>query len=320
MTNNQDIHVVFGTGPVGMAVADELLAKGKPIRMVNRSGKATLPEGVELISGDATDAEFTRQASQGASVVYQCLNPPYSQWPELFPALQAGVLEGAISAGAKLVSMENVYMYGSPGGKPMTEDMPYSAHTKKGRVRAKMAEDLLAAHASGRIRAVIGRASDFYGPRVLLSAMGDRVFPQALEGKAVQVLGNPDMPHTYTYTPDVGKALVLLGERDEALGQAWHIPSAETVTTRQFLEMVFGETGHESKIQVAPKLILQVMGLFNADLREVIEMLYEFEEPFILDSSKFEAAFGNLATPLQEAIHQTVEWYRHTTIEENTTV
>ncbi len=310
MTDNRELHVVFGTGPVGIAVMDELLTKDKHVRMVNRSGEATLPEGVELVSGDASDPDFARRASAEASVVYQCLNPPYSKWPELFPLLQAGVLEGAISAGAKLVSMENVYMYGSPGGKPMTEDMPYAAHTKKGKVRAKMAEDLLKAHASGKVRAVIGRASDFYGPRVRLSAMGDRVFPQALEGKATQVLGNPDMPHTYTYVLDIGKALVVLGERDEALGQAWHIPSTETVTTRQFIDMVFEEVGKEPSIQVAPKLILQVMGLFNADLREVNEMLYEFEEPFILDHNKFEQAFGNHATPLSEAIQETVEWYR----------
>ena len=121
------VHPDWRRRGVGSRIMEELLAKGKSVRMVNRSGQATLPEPVELVSGDATDAEFARQASQGASVVFQCLNPPYSQWPEIFPALQAGVLEGAIAAGAKMVSMENVYMYGSPGGKPMTEDMPYAA-------------------------------------------------------------------------------------------------------------------------------------------------------------------------------------------------
>jgi nucleoside-diphosphate-sugar epimerase len=289
---------------------DELLARGKRVRMVNRSGKATLPEGAELVSGDASDPAFARRACEGAVVVYQALNPPYTQWPELFPPLQASVLEGAAAAGAKLVSMENVYMYGSSGCKPMTEDMPYTTHTKKGHVRAKMAQDLLAAHRSGQVCAVIARASDFFGPRVLVSAVGDRVFYPALAGKAVQVLGNLDMPHTYTYMPDIGKALVILGERDEALGQVWHIPNAETVTTRQFLQWVFEEIGQPPKIQVAPKLILRVMGLFNGNLREILEMLYQFEEPFILDHAKFEGVFGNHATPLREAIRQTVAWYR----------
>lgn len=311
MTKNQELHVIFGTGPVGLAVMDELLTKGKRVRMVNRSGKANLPAGVELVSGDASDPTFARQASQGAMVVYQALNPPYTKWPELFPPLQKAVLEGAAAAGAKLVSMENLYMYGSPNGLPMTEDMPYEAHTRKGQVRAKMAEELLAAHKSGKVRAVLARASDFFGPRVLLSAMGDRVFPAALAGKAVQVLGKPDMPHTYTYMPDIGKALVILAERDEALGQAWHIPNAKTVSTRQFIEMIYSEIGKQSKIQVAPKLILRIMGLFNGNMREVLEMLYQFEQPFIVDHRKFEQAFGNHATPLSEAIRQTVAWYRH---------
>jgi nucleoside-diphosphate-sugar epimerase len=310
VSDKTELHVVYGTGPVGMAILDELVAKGKNVRMANRSGKADLPEGVELVSGDASDPTFTRQASKGAAVVYQALNPPYDKWPELFPPLQDAVIKGAASAEAKLVSMENVYMYGSTGGKPLTEDTPYAAHTRKGQVRAKMARDLLAAHESGQVRAVIGRASDFYGPRVLVSAMGERVFRPALEGKSAQVLGDPDVPHTYTYVPDVGKALVILGERDEALGQAWHIPSAKTVTTRQFVDIVFEETSFSPKIQSTPKLLLRLAGLFNSQVRELLEMWYEFEEPFILDSTKFETAFGDIATPLAEAIQQTVSWYR----------
>lgn len=310
MEHNQDIHVIFGTGPVGLAVMDELLSKGKPVRMVNRSGKGTLPAGVELMSGDASDLAFARQASQGATVVYQALNPPYTKWPELFPALQKAVLEGAARAGAKLVSMENLYMYGSPKGQAMTEDMAYEPQTRKGEVRAKMAEELLAAHKSGKVRTVQARASDFFGPRVLLSGMGDRVFPAALSGKAAQVLGNPSLPHSYSYMPDIGKALVILGERDEALGQAWHIPNPKTVTTRQVIEMIYAELRQPAKIQVPPKLILRLIALFNGNLREVLEMLYQFEEPFIVDHSKFEQAFGNHATPLDEAIRQTVAWYR----------
>jgi nucleoside-diphosphate-sugar epimerase len=140
--------------------------------------------------------------------------------------------------------------------------------------------------------------------------MGERVFRPALEGKTAQVLGNPDLPHTYTYVPDIGKALVTLGERDEALGQAWHIPSAETVTTRQFVEMVYEETGFPAKIRATPKLLMRAVGLFNSQVRELLEMWYEFDEPFMLDHSKYEAAFGNPATPLREAIGQTVDWFR----------
>jgi nucleoside-diphosphate-sugar epimerase len=289
---------------------DELVSKSKRVRMVNRSGRASVPHGVEVIGGDATDEVFTREASDGASVVYFALNPPYNKWPELFPPLQAGVLEGAASAGAKLIAMENLYMYGPTGGRPLTEDLPYAPNTRKGAVRARMSEELMEAHSSGRVRVAIGRASDYFGPRVLVSAAGEQIFGRAVQGKSAQVAGDPNQPHTYTYAPDVGRGLTILGEREEALGQAWHLPSPETLTTRQFVEMIFEEVGKPARIQAAPKILLRAMGLFNPGIRETIEMLYEFEEPFAVDHSKFEQAFGEQATPLREAIRGTVRWYR----------
>src|SRR5215212_3896504 len=310
MTDNEELHVVFGTGPVGLAVMDELVSKGKRVRMVNRSGRASVPHGVEVVGGDATDEAFTRQVSEGASVVYFALNPPYDKWPELFPRLQAGVLQGAAAAGAKLIAMENLYMYGPTGGRPITEDLPYVANTRKGRVRARMSEELMEAHTSGRVRVAIGRASDFFGPRVLASAAGEQVFGRAVQGKSAQVAGDPDQPHTYTYVPDIGRGLVTLGEREEALGRAWHLPSSETVTTREFVETIFEEVGKPARIQAAPKILLRALGLFNPALRELIEMLYEFEEPFVVDDSRFERTFGQQATPLREAIQRTVRWYR----------
>src|SRR5919107_3768118 len=137
MTDNE-LHVVFGTGPVGLAVMDELVSKGKRVRMVNRSGRADMAEGVEIVGGDAADPTFAREVSVGASVVYFALNPPYDKWPELFPPLQAGVLEGASSAGAKLVAVENLYIYGTTGGRPITHDLPPAPHTPQGPGRARM--------------------------------------------------------------------------------------------------------------------------------------------------------------------------------------
>src|ERR687889_1042018 len=311
MTDNSELHVVFGTGPVGIFVMEALMQRGRRrVRMINRSGRASVPEGVEVIGGDATDEVFAREASEGASVVYFALNPHYDKWPELFPPLQAGVLEGAASAGAKLIAMENLYMYGPTEGRPLTEDLPHAPNTRKGAVRARMSEELMEAHSSGRVRVAIGRASDYFGPRVLVSAAGEQVFGRAAVGKGAQVAGDPDQPHTYTYAPDVGRGLVVLGEREEALGQAWHLPGPETVTTRAFVETIFKEVGKPARIQAAPKILLRAIGLFNPGMREMIEMLYEFEEPFVVDHSKFEQAFGEHATPLREAIGHTVRWYR----------
>jgi nucleoside-diphosphate-sugar epimerase len=310
MSDNGELHVVFGTGPVGLSVMDALVKRGRRVRMVNRSGRASVPEGVEVVGGDAADPTFTREVSAGASVIYFALNPPYDKWPELFPGLQAGVLEGAAIAGAKLIAMENLYMYGPTDGRPLTEDLPYAANTRKGTVRARMSQELMEAHTGGRVRVAIGRASDFFGPRVLVSAAGEQVFGRAEKGKSAQVVGDPDQPHTYTYAPDIGRGLVTLGEREEALGRAWHLPSPETVTTREFVEMIFEVVGKPARIQAAPKILLRALGLFNPALREIIEMLYEFEEPFVVDHSDFTRTFGGHATPLGESVRETVRWYR----------
>jgi len=306
---SQEYHVVFGSGPVGLAVVESLLAKGKHIRLINRSGQADVHPSVEMMAGDATDPNFTRQAASDAAVVYNCTNAPYTDWPEIFPRLQSGVLEGAAAAGAKLVVMENLYMFGPTSGKALTEDLPYAATTRKGRTRARMTEQLFEAHQQGKVQMTIGRASDFFGPRVMQSAAGERLFRPALTGKPVQVMGNPDMPHTYTYIEDIGRALVVLGEQDPALGEAWNLPNPRTVTTRQFIRMVADEAGSSAKIQAVPKAVIRVMGLFNKLIRELDEMTYEFEEPFVVNSEKFESAFGMPATPLAEAIHQTAAWY-----------
>jgi nucleoside-diphosphate-sugar epimerase len=310
VTENSELQVVFGTAPVGMAVMDELVSRSKRVRIVNRSGRANVPDGVEVVGGDAADPAFARESSVGASVVYFALNPPYDKWPELFPGLQAGMLEGAASAGAKLVAMQNLYMYGPTGGRPLTEDLPYAAETRKGMIRARMSRELMEADASGKVRVAIGRGSDFFGPRVLASAAGEQVFGRAVEGKSAQVAGDPDQPHTFTYAPDIGKGLVVLGEREDALGRAWHLTSPETLTTREFVKMIFEEAGKPARVQAAPKILLRAMGLFNPGIREMIEMLYEFEEPFVVDHSDFTRTFGDHATSLGDAERATVQWYR----------
>jgi nucleoside-diphosphate-sugar epimerase len=305
-----DLHVVFGTGPVGLATVDLLVDRGHRVRAVNRSGQAEVPKGVEVVGGDATDPAFSTHAARGAAVVYQCLNPPYTRWPEMFPPLQAGVVEGAAAAEAKLVVMENLYMYGPTKGAPLTEDLPYLATGPKGKTRAKMAQDLLEAHRAGRVRVAIGRSSDYFGPRGLLSSMGERVFYPALIGKKAQVIGDPDQLHTYSYIPDIAKGLITLGERDEADGDVWHLPNASSLTTRQFIAQVHAAAGTQPGIQVMSRFTVSLVGLINGTIRELKEMLYEFEEPFVVDSRKFESVFGDQFTLLSEAIPTTVDWFR----------
>src|SRR6476620_11731212 len=187
-----DQHVIFGTGAIGLALCESLRRRDVgAIRMVNRSGKADVPTGVEVVAADVSDPALAVAAAKGATSVYQALNPPYAQWVELFPGLQAGVVAAAEAAQARLVSMENVYMYGRPAGSPLTEDRPYLAHTKKGQLRGRMADALMAAHRAGRIEVAIGRASDYFGPNGgAQSNLGDRLFGPALAGKTASLLGD----------------------------------------------------------------------------------------------------------------------------------
>jgi len=208
------LHVVFGTGPLGLAVMRALRRGGKRVRVVNRSGRAEAPSDVEVVAADATDRAAARRVCAGAAVVYHCAMAPYAQWPAKLPAIMAGIMEGAASAGARLVYGDNLYAYGQVSG-PLTEDLPYRPVSPNGRVRALVATMLMEAHGRGEVPATIGRASDFFGPHVRLSKMGDRVFIPVLRGRAAQVLGDPDVPHTYAFIDDFARALVTLGERQD---------------------------------------------------------------------------------------------------------
>ncbi len=309
---NTELHVVFGTGPLGRAVIRELVAQGKFVRVVNRSGKMddAPTTNVEVVVGDATQPESVRRASQGATVVYHCAQPGYTHWPKDFPPITNGIIEGLSGTETKLVFGDNLYMYGPVHG-PITENLPYRATGHKGRTRTLMANDVLEAHKSGKIRATIGRGSNFYGPYVIDSTVGEIVFGAALNGKAVTALGNPDLPHTYTFIDDFGKALVTLGAHDEALGQTWHVPNIGITTTQAFIDLISQEIGKPVKVSKVSRPMVMLAGLFNANIRETQEMLYEFEGPYIVDSSKFEKAFGKHATSYEEGIQQTVAWYRN---------
>lgn len=309
---SSNLHVVFGTGPLGRSVVNELVRRGHAVRVVSRSGvMAEAPQGVELIAGDLYNPAVVRELAQGAAVAYQCAQPHYYQWVEKFPPLQAAIIEGLTGSGVKLVIGENTYMYGDTNGRALTEDLPYAAHTRKGQVRAAMAEAALAAHRAGKVAVTMGRGSDFFGPWALGSTHGERVFYPALAGKAASFAGKLDLPHSVTYIEDFGKALVILGERQEALGRAWHVPNDRPqITQRQFAELVFAETGHPVKASGMGKLMMALGGLFIPEARESVEMMYEFEKPFVVDSSQFERAFGVKATPIAEAIKATVAWYR----------
>jgi len=307
-----ELHVVLGAGAIGRATTEELMKRGKTVRMVNRSGGMTeAPADIEIVAVDIYDSAKVREVTRDAVAVYQCAQPRYFEWPENFPPLQQSIIDGLTGSDAKLVIVENLYMYGATNGRLMTEDLPHNAHTRKGKTRSEMSKAALAAHADGKVRVAIARGSDFFGPWGGHSSMGDRVFRPLLVGKTAQVTGRLDIPHTHTYTKDFGKALVILGERDEADGQAWHVPNdMPEITQGELIRMLADEAGVEPKMGGLGKFMLWIGGLFVPEAKETVEMMYEFEQPFIVDSSKFEQAFGMKATPMKEAIKETVAWYK----------
>lgn len=304
--------VILGAGQLALAIVDALAAANIPVTLVNRSGQLqeALPAGVTLVAADLYQPEAVTRLCAGADTVFLCAQPAYTEWPEKFPPLIESVLAGLSRTGARLLFGDNLYLYGSTGGAPIREDLPSAATGRKGRTRARMAETLLDAHRQGKVQVAIARASDFYGPRATDSAFGANVFGPALQGKTVNVLGNPDLPHTYSYIRDFAASLILLAGHDAAFGQAWHIPNAPTLTTRQMIDLIGAEIGQPVKLRAAGRWLLSLLALFSPQLREMKEMAYEFEEPYIVDSSRFVAAFGDNATPHAQAIRETVAWYR----------
>lgn len=306
--SGSNLHVVAGLGAVGRAVIDELVVRGLPARAVARHAVAGLPAGVEVVEADLTDPAAARHALAGAAVVYHTACAPYDRWPTLLPPLMRGVLEGAATSRARIVYADNLYAYGAVDG-PLTEDLPSRAAGPNGRIRAALADQLMQAHAGGTVRAAIGRASDYYGPRGRQSTAGERLFEPALAGKAAQVLGNPDLPHTFTYLPDFARGLVTLGTRDAALGQIWHVPSAETLSTREFAGLVYEAAGRPARLGVMPSALLATLALFSPMLRAVKEQQYQRAAPWIVDHSKFARAFGADVTPHRDAVAATLAWY-----------
>ena len=303
-------HVVFGTGQIGRLVATRLVSLGADVTAVNRTGRGAV-NGTRVVAGDATDPVFAAGVCAGADAVYFCLNAPhYDNWTQEFPPMQQGVLAAAEAAGARLVVLDNLYAYGPAGGRDLTESLPANPASAKAATRAAMTADLLAAHQAGRVEVAIGRASDFFGPGVTSSALGATVFGTAVNGRIAQVMGDPDLEHSYSYAPDVAAALVTLGTAAGATGRVWHLPVAGARTTRAIVRQVYALAGRRPRILAAGRTTLRLLGVVNPAMREYLHTLYQFSQRWVVDDTAFQAAFGALATPLDDALAATTAWYR----------
>ena len=301
-----DCHVVLGaSGGLGRALVTELARESRRTRAVSRHALEAVG-GVEGMAADVSTLDGARRACAGASVVYQAAQPPYHRWPEEFPALQANIIQAASEAGAKLVMVDNLYMYGPTTG-PLVETLPRAATGRKGVVRAQMERQLLDAHASGALRVTIGRLSDYYGPSGPNSTLTALVLEPAAKGKAMRWPGSIAAPRTLHYLADAARGLVVLGDRDAADGEVWHLPAAPPTTGAAFMALVNQCLPSPVKAGSLSAFAMRIGGLFSKEAKETVECMYQWTAPFVVDDSKFTAAFGPLAvTPHAEAIAATI--------------
>jgi nucleoside-diphosphate-sugar epimerase len=298
-------HLVIGAGVIGGRVAQLLAGRGEQVSVVSRSGAG--PADVTRVAADARDAETMTRLASGAAVIYNCVNPPYHRWPADWPPIAASVLSAAEGTGAVLVTLSNLYGYGPRAGgydpsHPMTEETPLAATGPKGRVRARVWQDALAAHRAGRVRATEVRAADFVGPGAE-SALGERTVRRIRQGKGVSVLGRADRLHTWSFTEDVAGLLVVAGADPDAWGRAWHVPSNEPRTQRQVISDLGAAAGTgKVRVSAVPSAVLAGMGLVWPLMRELRETEYQFRDDFVMDSSAAQATFGLKPTAWAEIV------------------
>ncbi|NDL58306.1 NAD-dependent epimerase/dehydratase family protein [Phytoactinopolyspora mesophila] len=306
-------HVIVGAGAVGSTLATELADSGHEVRLVTRSGSGPAHPHIRLIRADAADRSALLPHVTGAAALYNCANPPtYALWERSWPPLAASMLSVAESTGAVLVTMSNLYGYGPVEG-PISRDHPLTPSDHKGMLRARMWQDALAAHEAGRVRVTEARASDFIGPGVgpnggLITRYG----LAAVAGKPVYMFGDPDAPHSWTYMPDVARTLAVLGTDERAWGRPWHVPTAPPVSARAVVEQAVQLAGARApRVRRVRRGMLRPFYPFSALLRELDGVLYQFKQPWEIDSTATSDDLGLYPTPWDITLESTVDHWRH---------
>ncbi|MGQ5260335.1 NAD-dependent epimerase/dehydratase family protein [Micromonospora sp. ZYX-F-536] len=302
------LHVIVGTGPVGTATARLLAERGEQVRVISRRGNGPEHPAIERVAADAADADRLTELATGAAALYNCANPAYHRWATDWPPLAGALLTAAERAGAVLATVGNLYGYGPVDG-PMTEQTPLAATGTKGRVRNRMWADALAAHRAGRVRVTEVRGSDYVGAAGTSLAM--MVLPRVIAGRRVFLPVDWDAPHTWTYIPDVARTLVAAAADPRAWGRAWHVPSAPATPMRELADRAAALTGAPApKLTRMPYPVLWLGGLTDPFIRELRETAYQFDRPYLMDSTAATATLGVQPTPVEQVVKETVEALR----------
>src|SRR6185436_10697488 len=294
-------HIVVGAGAIGTATALLLAERGDEVVMVTRSGSGPTHATITLTAGDASSSARMTELATGAVAIYNCAGPAYHRWPTDWPPIAQALLTAAERSDAVLLTVGNLYGYGPVSG-PIAEDLPLAAQGTKGLTRARMWRDALAAHDAGRVRATEVRGSDYVG-RGAQSHLSDRVVPRLLAGRDVTVMKSADTAHSWTATDDVARLLVTVALDERAWGRPWHVPSNPPRTQREAVADLCRVGGvHPVKVREYPGMLIRAMGLFNPIMRELPEVEYQLEEPFVLDSTAAQRTFGLAPTPWDDVL------------------
>ncbi len=302
------LHTILGAGgAIATELTRELLKAGQAVRLVSRQPRAC-PGALEIGTADLSDYSQTLEAVSGSAIVYLCVGLKYDLaiWQALWPKIMGNTIDACKVHGTRLIFFDNVYMYGRVNG-PMTEETPHNPCSKKGELRARLATRLMDEVRTGNLTAMIARAADFYGPSCRTSILNLLVIDRLAAGKRAWWLADDQTRHSFTFTPDAGRALVHLAMEDRAYQQVWHLPTAQpALTGREWIDLCAEAANRPSKRLLLSKPMVRLLGFFDPTVREMHEMLYQNDTDYVFDSSKIEAAFDVAATSAREGVAQTV--------------
>ncbi|MEJ7737119.1 MAG: NAD-dependent epimerase/dehydratase family protein [Chitinophagaceae bacterium] len=299
------MHTILGAGgPISNSLANELIKNGHSIRLVSRSAVTRFP-GIEWQGADLKNNKEVQKAVQGSSVIYMCAGLPYNKkvWAAEWPVIMQNLIDAAQTTGARLIFFDNVYMYGHVNGS-MNENTPYNPLSVKGEIRAKIARKLMDETLAGNIKASIARAADFYGAESLNSFYDSMVLAKYAKGEKAMWLGNVSKKHAFTYVPDAGKAMYLLGQTPASDSQVWHLPTAKAMTGKAFIELAASTFNRDPRYTTINKFMLHAIGIFNKLTGETAELYYQYKYDYIFDSSKFEDTFGLRPTSYNDGVKE----------------
>lgn len=302
----ENLQTILGAGgAIGIELAKTLPQYTNHIRLVSRNPKK-VNETDELFAADLSNPEDVDKAVEGSEIVYVTIGFPYNTkfWQANWPPFIQSVIDACIRHQAKMVFFDNIYIYDKSAMGNITEEAPINPPSKKGKVRQEVSSKIMEAIKTGKLEALIARAADFYGPSIKgASLLTETVFKPLSEGKKANWMGSPSYRHSFTYTPDAGKATALLGNTPDAYGEVWHLPTADSPPTgKEWVEKIAKAMNKKPGLMAAPKWLIQIMGLFNPIMREMPEMMYQNDRDYIFNSSKFEKRFGMKPTTYDEGI------------------